>query len=138
MKNLLASAIALALPLMAYAADAPQFDAKRLSDEVKTLSSDAFEGRGPATPGEVKTLDYVIGQFKDAGLKPGGDLKDGERLWPQAVPLLRAEIEGKPSLSLDVKGKSETLTQGDQVAIRAAMDGSTQVDVKNAPLVFVG
>lgn len=138
MRNLLASAIALSLPLMAYAAEAPQFDAKRLSDEVKTLSSDAFEGRGPATPAEVKTLDYVIGQFKEAGLQPGGDLKDGKRSWTQAVPLLRAEIEGKPSLSLDVKGKSETLTQGDQVAIRAAMDGSTQVDVKNAPLVFVG
>ncbi len=138
MKNLLASAIALSLPLMAYAADAPQFDANRLSDEVKTLSSDAYEGRGPATPAETKTIDYVVSQFKDAGLQPGGDLKDGKRLWTQAVPLLRAEIQGKPSLSFDVKGKSETLNQGEQIAVRAAMDGSTKVDVKNAPLVFVG
>ncbi len=138
MRSLHASAIALSLPLLAYAADAPQFDAKRLSDEVKTLSSDAFEGRGPATPAEQKTLDYVIGQMKEAGLQPGGDLKDGKRLWTQAVPLLRAEIEGVPTLSLTVDGKSETLTQGEQVAIRAAMDGSKSVKVENAPLVFVG
>ena len=138
MRSLLASAIALSLPLMAYAADAPQFDAKRLSDEVKTLSSDAFEGRGPATAGEEKTIDYVVSQMKAAGLQPGGDLKDGKRQWTQAVPLLRSEIEGKPKLSLAVSGKSETLTQGEQVAIRAAMDGSKSVDVKNAPLVFVG
>ncbi|MEO7013655.1 MAG: M28 family metallopeptidase [Dokdonella sp.] len=138
MRSLLASAIALSLPLMAYAADAPQFDAKRLSEEVKTLSSDAFEGRGPATAGEEKTIDYVVSQMKAVGLQPGGDLKDGKRQWTQAVPLLRAEIEGKPKLSLTVGGKSETLTQGEQVAIRAAMDGSKSVDVKNAPLVFVG
>ncbi len=138
MKRILASAIALFLPLLAYAADAPQFDAKRLSNDVRILSSDAFEGRGPATPGETKTLEYVIGQMKEAGLQPGGDLKDGKRLWTQAVPLLRAEIEGTPKLSLTVGGKSESLTQGEQVAIRAAMDGSTSVEVKNAPLVFVG
>ncbi len=138
MKRMIASVIALSLPLLAHAADAPQFDAKRLSEEVKTLSSDAFEGRGPATAGEEKTIEYVIGQMKEAGLQPGGDLKDGKRLWTQAVPLLRAEIEGKPELSLTVDGKSESLTQGGQVAIRAAMDGSTSVGVKNAPLVFVG
>lgn len=138
MKKMLASAIALSLPLMAYAADAPQFDAKRLSEEVKILSSDAFEGRGPATAGEEKTLEYVIGEMKAAGLQPGGDLKDGKRLWTQAVPLLRSEISGKPKLSLTIDGKSEALTQGEQVAIRAAMDGSKSVDVKNAPLVFVG
>ncbi|MBL0165459.1 MAG: M28 family peptidase [Xanthomonadales bacterium] len=138
MKKLLVCAIALSLPLLAQAANAPQFEAKRLSEAVKTLSSDAFEGRGPATAGETKTLEYVIAGMKEAGLQPGGDLQDGKRLWIQAVPLLRAEIEGKPELSLTVGGKTQSLTQGEQVAIRAAMDGSKSVDVKNAPLVFVG
>ncbi|HET9034266.1 MAG TPA: M28 family metallopeptidase [Dokdonella sp.] len=138
MRSLIVSAIALSVPLLAYAADAPQFDAKRLSEHVRVLSSDAFEGRGPATPGEEKTLEYVIGQFKQAGLQPGGDLKDGKRLWTQAVPLLRAEIVGKPTLAFEVNGESEPLTQGEQIAVRAAMDGSTKVDVNNAPMVFVG
>lgn len=138
MKTLLAGAMALSLPLLAHAADTPRFDGKRLSEEVKTLSSDAFEGRGPATAGEEKTIAYVVAQMQEAGLQPGGDLKDGKRQWTQAVPLLRAEIKGTPKLSLTVGGKSETLSQGEQVAIRAATDGSTAVDVKNVPLVFVG
>ena len=138
MKKLLASTLVLALPIMTQAAGTPQFDAKRLSEEVKTLSSDDFEGRGPATVGEEKTIEYVVAQLKAAGVQPGGDLKDGKRLWTQAVPLLRAEIEGKPALSFDINGKSESLTQGEQIAVRAAMDGSTKVDVSKAPLVFVG
>ena len=138
MRTLLASAMALSLPLLAHAADTPRFDGKRLSEQVKTLSSDAFEGRGPATAGEEKTIAYVVAQMQEAGLQPGGDLKDGKRQWTQAVPLLRAEIKGTPKLSLTVGGKSEALSQGEQVAIRAATDGSTAVDVKNVPLVFVG
>ncbi len=138
MRTLLASAMALSLPLLAHAADTIRFDGKRLSEQVKTLSSDTFEGRGPATAGEEKTIAYVVAQMQEAGLQPGGDLKDGKRQWTQAVPLLRAEIKGTPKLSLTVGGKSETLSQGEQVAIRAATDGSTSVDVKNAPLVFVG
>jgi Zn-dependent M28 family amino/carboxypeptidase len=138
MNRCLASAIALCLPLVASAADAPKFDAKRLSDEVKMLSSDAFEGRGPATPGETKTVAYVIGQMKQAGLQPGGDLKNGKRSWTQAVPLLRSEIVGTPKASVDVGGKSQALTQGNEIALRAAMDGSKAVAIKDAPLVFVG
>ena len=31
-------------------------DPERMSAMVKTLASDAFEGRGPGTPGEAKTI----------------------------------------------------------------------------------
>src|SRR5688572_4870786 len=95
--SLLALSIALAVqPASAAKPTAPTFDPKRLSNDVKVLSSDAFEGRGPATEGETKTVDYVVAQMKAAGLKPGGDLKDGQREWTQAVPLARAEITGTP------------------------------------------
>jgi len=126
------------LPLLASAVDAPKFDAKRLSDEVKTLSSDAFEGRGPATPGETRTVAYVIEQMKAAGLKPGGDIKDGQRGWTQAVPLLRAEIVGAPRLVLTSAGKTQALTQGTEISVRAALNGAKAVSIKDAPLVFAG
>ncbi|HEY0229913.1 MAG TPA: M28 family metallopeptidase [Dokdonella sp.] len=138
MNRLLACSIALALSSSALAADAPGFDAKRLSEEVKTLSSDAFEGRGPATPGETKTVAYVIEQMKGAGLQPGGDLKDGKRAWTQAVPLARSEISGTPKLAVAVGGKPQALTQGEEIAVRAAMDGSKAIAIKDAPLVFLG
>ncbi|MGN6518929.1 MAG: M28 family metallopeptidase [Dokdonella sp.] len=138
MKNTLAIAIALALPLVAAAADAPNFDPKRLSDEVKVLSSDAFEGRAPATAGETKTVEYVVEQMKAAGLSPGGDLKDGQRAWTQAVPLLRAEISGQPKLSVSQGGKAQALTQGTEIAVRAPLNGAKSVSIKDAPLVFAG
>src|SRR3954451_15398708 len=112
-KPTLAGVVSLSFFSAAIAAPPPSFDAKRLSDEVKTLSSDEFEGRGPATEGETKTVAYVVEQMKAAGLQPGGDLKDGKRAWTQAVPLLRAEITGTPELSVASGGKSQALTQGE-------------------------
>ncbi|MEO6690191.1 MAG: M28 family metallopeptidase, partial [Dokdonella sp.] len=138
MQRLLVSLVTISISSAAISAGAPSFDPKRLSDEVKTLSSDAFEGRGPATEGETKTVAYVIGQMKQAGLQPGGDLKDGKRTWTQAVPLLRSEIVGKPTSSVAVGGKAQALTQGSEIALRAAMDGSKAVAIKDAPIVFVG
>jgi len=114
------------------------FDPQRLSGEVKTLSADEFEGRGPATPGETKTVAYVVGQMKAAGLEPGGDLKDGKRGWTQAVPLERAEISGTPKFSVAVGGKVQNLMQGEEISVRAALDGSKAVSIANAPLVFCG
>jgi Zn-dependent M28 family amino/carboxypeptidase len=123
---------------MATAVKTPTIDSHRLSDEVRMLSSDTFEGRGPATPAEAKVIDYVTSQWKAVGLQPGGDIVDGKRTWTQDVPLLRSEIVGTPSLSLDLGGKPMPLTQGEQIAVRAPMDGSTSVAIANAPLVFVG
>ncbi|HJW45908.1 MAG TPA: M28 family metallopeptidase [Lysobacter sp.] len=135
--SLLSLSVALAMQ-PAFAADAPTFDPKRLSEEVKTLASDEFEGRGPATAGETRTIDYVVAQMQAAGLQPGGDLKDGKRAWTQAVPLLRAEITGAPTLSVSHAGKAQPLTQGEQIAVRAAMNGDKRVSINGAPLVFVG
>jgi Zn-dependent M28 family amino/carboxypeptidase len=138
-KTLIATAIGLSLLSAGVRADAPAFDPHRLSAEVKTLSSDAFEGRGPATAAETRTIDYVVAQMKAAGLAPGGDpARDGQRSWTQAVPLLRADIVGTPVLALDVAGRHRALTQGDEVAVRAALDGSKSVAIERAPLVFVG
>src|SRR5690606_6053888 len=116
----------------------PKFDGVRISADVKELSSDAYEGRSPATAGEEKTIAYLSRQFAEAGLQPGGDLHDGKRLWTQAVPLLKGDIVGTPQLSLTRDGASQSLTQGQEIAVRAAMNGDSQVAIDNAPLVFVG
>ncbi|MES2148310.1 MAG: M28 family metallopeptidase [Pseudomonadota bacterium] len=122
----------------AQAADSPKFDPQRMSQDVQVLSSDAFEGRAPDSAGELKTVDYLIGQFKAAGLKPGGDLVAGKRSWTQDVPLGRFEIKGPVTLTLRQGKASQALAQGDDMAVRAAMNGAHLVDFKDAPLVFVG
>jgi Zn-dependent M28 family amino/carboxypeptidase len=119
-------------------AKTPSFDAKRLSEDVNVLSSDAFEGRGPNTAGETKTIAYIVSQFKAAGLQPGGDLKKGQRVWTQAVPLGRFEIKGPVQASVRVAGTDTALVQGEDIAIRAAMNGQSNVAIQDAPLVFVG
>ena len=118
---------------------APSFDGKRLESHIKTLSSDAFEGRGPATPGEKKAIDYIVGQLRAAGLEPAGDFDQGRRQWTQAVPLLKADIVGPPQVSISLAaGRPISLAQGEEIAVRAPMNGASAVKLDAAPLLFVG
>jgi hypothetical protein len=97
-------------------AGAPNIDPARLAEHVRTLASDEFLGRGPATPGEEKTVAYIAQQFQAAGLQPGGP--NGS--WFQEVPLLMSDIVGTPELSLAVGGRRQSLTQGEQIAVRSS------------------
>jgi hypothetical protein len=94
MKRLLLATALIAAPMLAHAADTPKIDPAKLSAHIKVLSSDDFEGRGPATAGETKSVDYIVGQMKAIGLEPAGDLKDGVRAWTQDVPLGKFDIKG--------------------------------------------
>jgi Zn-dependent M28 family amino/carboxypeptidase len=125
--------------MLAHAADAPKIDPARLSAHIKVLSSDAFEGRGPATAGETKTVDYIVGQMKAIGLEPAGDPKaNGTRAWTQDVPLAKFDIKGPVAAQFTVGGKAVPLAQGEQIAIRAAMTNVDAVAIEDAPIVFVG
>ncbi|MFV0624765.1 M28 family peptidase [Sphingomonas sp. ac-8] len=124
-----ASPLALAAP-----GKTPSFDIARVANDIKILSSDEYEGRGPATRAETKTITYIAEAFKAAGLKPAGD----KGSFFQDVPLLRSDIVGTPSLSMAIGGTATPLTQGDQIAVRAASTGQTAVKLDQAPLVFVG
>ena len=137
MKRVVISLLAMSVSTALMAAP-PKFDGARISADVRELASDAYEGRSPATAGEEKTIAFLSKQFAAAGMQPGGDLQDGKRLWTQAVPLLKGDIVGKPVLSLSSQGKPQTLTQGQEIAVRAAMNGASAVDISDAPLVFLG
>ncbi|HEX2558679.1 M28 family metallopeptidase, partial [Phenylobacterium sp.] len=128
--------LALILALAAQSAAAQTVSTDRLKAHVETLASDAFEGRAPATPGETKTVDYIVSQLKSAGLKPGGELKDGARTWIQDVPLAQFDISGPVSVRV-AAGGNLAWEQGREVALRASQL-TTAVDVTDAPIVFVG
>jgi len=119
-------------------AQAADLDPAKISGHIQVLASDAFEGRGPATEGEKKTVAYIAEQFKAVGLKPGGDLKDGQRAWTQDVPLARFETKGPVSVNITSGGATQSWKQGEEIAIRAAQTGVDHVSVKDAPIVFVG
>ena len=128
-----------ALLLAGAAAAAPfTFDPARLSAHDKTLGSDAFEGRGVATPAETKTVDYLVGQFKAAGLQPGGQLVNGQRLWTQDVPLLKSDHVAAPLVTVTSAGQPLALRQGEEIAVRSPTNGQQKFAIDKAPLVFVG
>ena len=128
--------LSLAFPLAA--ASTGGFSPQRLSSHVQTLGSDAFEGRGPNTPAETKTVNYIVDQFRSAGLQPGGDVVDGKRTWTQAVPLLKSDLAGDPVVTVQSPAGSMNLTQGEQIAVKSPTNGQSQVRIANAPLVFAG
>jgi Zn-dependent M28 family amino/carboxypeptidase len=135
---LAASAMALAAASVS-AASIGGFSPLRMKEIDKTISADDFEGRGVNTPAEKKTVNYIIDQFRSAGLQPGGDAVNGQRRWTQDVPLLQSDIVGAPQISLNLgNGQIIPLVQGDQIALRSPMNGQTAVDLSNLPLVFVG
>ena len=140
MKKLLLAALVAALPLAAVAAGStdPVVNAANLATDIKVLASDAFEGRGPATPGGDKAVAWIIGRMIEAGLQPGGDLKDGKRAWTQDVPLGRFEMKGPVASSFSVGGQQITLNQGEQIAIRASLTNADSVNLADVPVVFAG
>ena len=113
-------------------------DAGRIMRDIQILSSDAFEGRAPASAGEEKTVAYLIEQMKAAGLQPAGDpLPGGGRAWTQDVPLVRSVTQGPVNVGVTAGGETKAWTQGQEIALRATLIGD-RLAVKDAPVVFVG
>ena len=107
-------------------------DAGDFAEHVQQLASDAFGGRGPGTPGEDKTVDYLKAQFARIGLQPGngGD-------WFQTVPMVETTADEATALNLTVAGAPQVLKFGSDMVV-GTRTGQAQVSIKDSPLVFVG
>ncbi len=124
----------LVLPILAAfaitaAAPAQTVDPARISADTKVLASPEFEGRAPGTPGEIKTVAWLVERLKALGLKPGGT----NGTWTQKVPLVHTRLDRNESVSIGgakwVQGADISLT-----TVRPA----PSVSIAGAPLVFVG
>ena len=107
-------------------------DAGDFARHVQVLSSDAFEGRGPGTPGEDKTVEYIQAQMQRIGLQPGNH---GQ--WFQTVPMVETTADAATTLAIDVAGKPHVLKFGDDMVI-GTRSGQPEVKIDNSKLVFVG
>ena len=58
---------------------------ERITADVRTLASDAFQGRGPGTEGIDLAADHIRGVFRDAGLESG--VADGSYFQPFSFAL---------------------------------------------------
>jgi len=129
-------AVATALPGILAAetsakASPASFSAARILDRTKVLASDEFEGRAPGSPGEEKTVAYLVGEFQKLGLAPGNP--DGTYL--QNVPLVG--ITSTPTLSFTLDGQTLALENiNDFVGPSSRV--TPQVGSKDTDVVFVG
>jgi Zn-dependent M28 family amino/carboxypeptidase len=53
-------------------ANSSLFDSSQLLQDLKTLASDAMQGRQVGTPGAEKARNYIISRFKESGVVPFG------------------------------------------------------------------
>jgi Zn-dependent M28 family amino/carboxypeptidase len=132
MKAWLCGAAALAISGAPVAAGA-QVQPSELSATVKTLASDAFQGRAPGTPGEAKTVDYLVHRFQALHLEPGGP--GGS--WTEAVPLVRTHVIGLATAAFEGAGSPSPLRQGQEVYL-STVRPVDEVAINKAPVVFVG
>ncbi|MEO0032340.1 MAG: hypothetical protein RIS94_2098, partial [Pseudomonadota bacterium] len=116
----------------AIAAAVPRVDQAVLRDAVKTISADSFEGRGPSTPAEQKTLDAIVARFKAAGLRPGN-----KGSWLQDVPMVAITAQNATPLTVTGGAQPLSFTGGTDFTI-----GSYRVvphtEISDSELVFVG
>jgi len=108
-------------------------DPERISQTVKVLASDEFEGRAPGTPGEAKTIEWLANRFRELGLEPGGERGS----WTQTVPLVRTQIGAPATLRIGIPGKERALTQSSDVYV-STVRKVDRVSIQAAPVVFVG
>jgi Zn-dependent M28 family amino/carboxypeptidase len=111
------------------------FDPNAIRADVRFLSSDLLEGRGPGTRGDAVAMEYIASEFEAAGLKPGGD----NGTYYQKVPLLGiTTVPDKTSVSFTKGGATVAgpLKHEDEYV------GQDQTQVENdtidSDVVFVG
>lgn len=124
---------ALASLLAATPALAQQADPARLNEYTRVLASDEFEGRGVATAGEQRTVDYLVEQFRALGLEPGGP--DGR--WVQTAHLSRTQQDGPATITARTPGGTVELRRGPDVLV-ASDRPVDRITVTDAPVVFAG
>lgn len=130
---LLAALLLAALAVPATAQDAPAISADNLTETVRTLASDQFQGRAPGTIGEERTVGYLIGRLQALGLEPGGTGGG----WTQPVPLLHTALASPTRLQFARNGNVQPLVQGTDIYV-STLQPVDIATVAAAPLVFVG
>ncbi len=123
--------VASGLPPSATAPVIPSIET--MKEVVKEISSDAYEGRAPGSPGEEKTLAYLVRRFTALGLKPGN-----QGSWFQDVPLV--EITAKNVTPLRFTGGKAPVSAayGPEMVIATYRTTAPKIAIKDSPVVFVG
>jgi Zn-dependent M28 family amino/carboxypeptidase len=120
-----------ASPASAVAVPEVAIEADELRRHIEILASDELEGRAPGTPGEQRTVAYLVEQLRGLGLAPGNP--DGT--YVQEVPLVG--YRNQTELTIEVAGKPLPMALPDD-AIAGSRRFVPELAVDGSQLVFVG
>jgi len=109
-----------------------ELDETAFRGHIRILSSDEFEGRRPGTPGEEKTVAYLVDQLKKLGLKPGNGGS-----YVQPLPLMEITAGSDTSLSVSGRGKSVAFAYGSEAVIWTKRP-QPEVHLAGSDVVFAG
>ncbi len=107
-------------------------NAADFAELMKTLASDAFEGRAPGSRGEQLTVDYIRDQMQRIGLQPG----NGDS-WFQEVPMTETIADPATVLTLVHGDARRTLAFGSDMVV-GTRSGQPEVRIDASDMVFVG
>jgi Zn-dependent M28 family amino/carboxypeptidase len=108
------------------------FNKDSLAAHIQILSSDSFQGRRPFTPGETRTVDFLVHAFTNLGLEPGNGAS-----YTQDVPLVEISPTGTPVMKLQSpKGKIDLENSRDFVIWTERPDSVSKIDGDD--VVFAG
>jgi len=114
-------------------AAAGQISADDLREWIITLSSDAFEGRGPATPADVKTRDYLVEQLQQIGFSAGG--MDGG--WQQTFDVVGITTQMPKQWTFRKDGRNVSFKWWDEYIAGSGVQAE-KGGIEDAEVVFVG
>jgi len=100
---------------------------------IAEISSDAYEGRGPSSAGDVKARQYLAGRMADLGLLPGA--ADGS--WEQSFDLVGVNTHQPNTWTFEGAENSLTIKQWDDFIISSGVQ-EDRSEVTAAEVVFVG
>jgi Zn-dependent M28 family amino/carboxypeptidase len=100
---------------------------------VEILASDEFGGRAPGSPGEQLTVDYLVSNFEDLGLKPA----NGDS-YIQHVPLSVNEVINSPALIISGGEGAELVLAYPADQVMWTRQQVPETSIENSELVFVG
>ncbi len=110
----------------------PDITADDLKRHIRTLSSDAYEGRAPTTPGGAKTRSYIAAEYERLGFEPVG------ASYFHDVPMVESTLDPSNSfLRIDINGESRTLAYRKD-AVWGTKRAEPEVVFDGSDMVFVG
>ncbi|HEX5070802.1 MAG TPA: M28 family metallopeptidase [Vicinamibacterales bacterium] len=114
-------------------ADLPAINTDRILQDIRTLSSDEFEGRFPGSKGETLTVQYLTDQLKAIGLEPGNP--DGT--WIQKVGLVGIKPEPVGGFFVRKGAATHEFNINKDVVV-FSRHVTDEVKLDNSEMVFVG